>query len=59
MVRNYQKKEVRNKWNEDNMKAAVEAVSNEQMTVCWPAKHFSGGECNFATSCYWQGQGEC
>ena len=30
MVRNYQKKEVRNKWKENDMMAAAEAVHNAQ-----------------------------
>ena len=40
MVRNYQKKEVRNKWKENDMKAAMEAVGGAHMTVSGAAKHF-------------------
>ena len=40
MVRNYQKKEVRNKWKEDDMKAAIEAVTSTQMTLSGAAKYF-------------------
>ena len=40
MVRNYQKKEVKNKWKEDDMKAVMEAVSGAHITVSGAANYF-------------------
>ena len=41
MVRTYQKKNLTRKWSEDDMKAAMEAVKNGQLSVSVAAKHFS------------------
>ena len=40
MVRNYKRKEGKNKWKDDDMKLATESVNNTQMTVSGAAKHF-------------------